>query len=914
MKKILTALLGLGMLLNLLPSVPVQAEAHPDDELFYAVEDGYAVIVDCDVEYENDLIIPDTLDGYLVTGISDTAFIQCSGFGTMTIPHSLTSIAPTVLDECSVNDGIWVDKNNPAYSSDEFGVLFNKDKSILIKAPRLLSDGYTIPDSVKTIGRYAFQGCKNLTEITIPEGVTHIEERAFFHCGSLTQITVPDSVCQVGLFALKVGNDLAYTMYNDGKYLGNSSNPYHVFLEMLDTSVTEYSIHPDTKVLAGGAFYETNDLVSITIPEGVVSIGERAFDCCMLLPQISLPDSLRHIGYGAFGGCDALTEISIGADVTEIGSGVFTNCTSLSGIWVDADNPAYCSDDQGVLYNKNKTVLHQAPCAINGSYAVADGVTVIEESAFYRCASLQEVTLPETVTKIGDFAFGQSNVTAVNIPTGVTQIGTFAFCYSKLSTVNIPDNVTYIGDGAFSNCSYLTKATFPKNLTEIGPWLFRSCTRLAEINIPASVTRIGYGAFEGCSNVTHLTIPEGVTAIDRSAFASCFSLTDVSIAESVVDIGTGAFSGCQNLNYSYTWQGPGRYLGNEQNPFLVLMGVSDTDIEEFTVAEGTKIIAGSALAQCDSMETVTLPEGLVSIGSDAFYNCGRLSRIYIPDTVTFIGDGAFRSTGLTELTIPKSVTHIGESVFYECKKLEAVRFSGEAPEMHHWVFNQLTTTVYCHADRESWAKHIGRNYLGTITWAEGHVFRNYLPDEGFNCTTGGTKTAKCDGCDATDTVTVTETAEHRYEKGKCTVCGEMEANSCFMIGTLTSSGDSDTILILIQNGETVYSLTVTGNTFVWDGLQPGEYSLTAVKDNHVTYRTAVTVTSGENTLDLTLCRPGDVVGIGDLNMGDFAAIYAHIRGTSSLTGYAQACADFDGNGSVNMGDVSALYARIRNAG
>lgn len=913
MKKTLTMLLCLTLLLSLLPAVPVLAQTHPYDYLFYTVEDGNAVIVDCDVEFGDDLIIPDTLDGYPVTEISETAFVQCSGFGRVTIPHSVISIAPTALYECFIDNGIWVDENNPVYSSDEFGVLFNKDKTVLVKAPRTLSDGYAIPDSVRTIGRYAFRWCNNLAEMRIPEGVTRIEERAFSCCKSLADITIPDSVSYIGFFAFEICNALTYTAYDNGKYLGNANNPYHTLVETVDTSITECSIHADTKVIAGAAFYECDALVSAVLPEGVVSIGERAFDCCAALTQITLPDSLRIIGGTAFVWCDALSEINIGENVTEIKPGAFTACTSLSGIWVDADNPAYCSDEQGVLYNKKKTVLQQAPCTISGSYAVADGVTAIEECAFYMCDSLLDVVLPKTVTKIGDSAFHSSGVTVINIPDGVTYIGTFAFSSSDITAIHIPNSVTYIGDGAFNNCYGLTEAVLSQSLTEIGPWVFRSCVKLAEITIPEGVTKIGYGAFESCSKLTQVTIPEGVTVIDKDAFASCTALTDVSIADSVVDIGTGAFAGCKKLNYSYTWRGDGKYLGNEHNPYFALMDVSDTDIEQFTVVEDTKVIAAGAFATCECMETVTLPDGLVAIGDNAFDGCAILSEITIPDTVTFIGDGAFQKCGFTEITIPGSVNYIGDSAFCDCQDLKAIRFCGQAPVLDKWVFNRLTTTVYCHTGHESWAKHIGRNYLGTITWAEGHVFLDYLPDEGFSCPVGGTKTARCEGCEQTDTVVVTDTAEHIYDMGKCSVCGEADPNGGILVGSLTSAGDAEATLTLYRDGEAVYTLTVIGSSYAWSSLQPGDYTLTVTKENHVPYSTAVTVAPGENTLDLVLCRPGDVVGIGDINIGDVAKIYAHAKGTSILEGYALACADVNGDGRVNVGDVAKLYARIKNA-
>ena len=143
----------------------------------------------------------------------------------------------------------------------------------------------------------------------------------------------------------------------------------------------------------------------------------------------------------------------------------------------------------------------------------------------------------------------------------------------------------------------------------------------------------------------------------------------------------------------------------------------------------------------------------------------------------------------------------------------------------------------------------------------------------------------------------------------CTVCGEEDPTNCLLTGSLTVGGD--TLLTLLQDGQPVASMTADGSTYLWNGLEPGDYTLTVAREGYVTYRTDLTVAVGVNKLDLTLCRPGDVVGIGALNMGDFAAIYAHVKRTVVLTGYALDCADFDGNGAANMGDVAGIYAQIR---
>ena len=928
MKKYFNRLLALILCLSFVCSLVPAMATTEEDLMRFQVENGEATLINAGWEISGDVAIPSTYQGYPVTAIAAYAFSEECYIQSVTIPHTVTSIHREAF-MCTELEAFYVDKNNPVYSADSRGVLYNKDQTVLVRAPLKLSGSYTVPDGVATIEEYAFYLCFNLTEVALPEGLARIGQRAFAACNKLSTPCLPESVFDISLYAFSGCSQFNYNTFDNANYLGTAQNPYHVLVEVTDESITSAQAHPDTKVIAGAAFRHCNALAQITIPEGVCSLGIWSFNGCSALTQVQLPSTLAFIGANAFEesgltqitvpegvgsietktfwDCEdlravvlpesitsigemaftgtSLTEIALGKNVAQIGDSAFYGCSAMTAIRVDEANPNYSSDDRGVLYNKAKTSLLYTPQTIDGSYQVPETVTRIESYAFYGCRDLTELTLPQNLTFLGEYALACIGPDTITIPNGITELATGLLYNSDITTVSLP-----------------------QGLTKIGTKSFYSCHLLQNIQIPGSVTTIGNSAFRDCYTLQTVTFPEGVELIDDYAFSGCNGLIKVYLPNSIRQVGTQAFGNCPELMYGYTLDAPGRYLGNEENPCLVLMGVNDDEVSRITVDKDTKVIADSALASCCELSNLTLPEGLVTIGDYSLYCCESLRSLTIPSTVTYIGEHSFEKGRLTEIIIPASVQKIGDYTFSNCQKLTTLRFCGTLPLMGSDTFEGVTATAYCHVDQNADRM---TQYGGDLTWTQGHVFLNYLPDTGFSCPTGGTKTAKCEGCSATDTVTVTETAEHLYQQGCCTVCGAIDPNCCLLTGILTSSGDSDTVLTLYQNGVQVATLTVSGNTFLWERLQPGDYTLTVTKANHVTYTAPITVKAGENNLDLTLCRPGDVVGIGDLNIGDVASIYAHTRGRTTLTGYAKDCADVTGDGKINVGDAARLYSKIR---
>ena len=215
-----------------------------------------------------------------VTSIGDWAFYNCSGLTSIEIPNSVTSIGEGAFANCWSLTSIEVDFNNKYYSSED-GYLFNKEKNIFIAYPAGKEEKYyLIPNSVTSIGGYAFSGGSSLTSIEIPNSVTSIGDYAFYNCSSLTSIEIPNSVTSIG-------NEAFYNCH----------------------SLTSIEIPNSVTSIGDWAFYNFSSLTSIEIPNSVTSIGNHAFDGCSSLTSIEIPNSVTSIKIFAFSGCSSLKDV-----------------------------------------------------------------------------------------------------------------------------------------------------------------------------------------------------------------------------------------------------------------------------------------------------------------------------------------------------------------------------------------------------------------------------------------------------------------------------------------------------------------------------------------------------------------------------------------------------------------------------
>jgi len=578
---------------------------------------------------------------------------------------------------------------------------------------------------VTSIGYDAFYEHSYLTSVTMPDSVTNIGDWAFADT-SLTNVAIGNSITLIGDWAFADCFRLTAITVDINNPVYSSVNG--VLFDKSQTTVIQYPgglggsyTIPDSVTSIGNEAFEGCILTNVTIGNSVTDIGDEAFLYCNL-SSITIPDSVTSIGDSAFYRCVSLTSARIGNSVTNIGDGAFGDCYSLASV------------------------------------TIPNSVTIIGEGAFDHCVSLISVAIPNSVISIGATAFADTSLTSITIPNSVTNIGNRAFEYcASLTSVMIPDSVTIIGDGAFFGCNSLIAITVntdnpayssangvlfdksqatliqyppgkagsyivPNGVIDIGD-AFEGCTGLNGVTIPDSVMNIGDDAFSGCTSLTNITIDsnsinDSVNSFSRDIFYHCDVLTSVTIGKSVTDIEflvllprlTTINVEADNLSYSSVTG----VLFDKSQTMLIQYPMNKTG--GFYIIPNSVINIGNrAFAGCQNVAEVTIGNSVTNIGEYAFLDTG-LTSVTIPNSVTSIGDSAFDScTSLMSVTIPNRVTSIGNYAFFGCSSLTNVVIPDSVVSIGRWAFEYCTslTSVY---------------FKGNAPAADGSVFINYGPD------------------------------------------------------------------------------------------------------------------------------------------------------------------------------------------
>ncbi len=469
------------------------------------------------------ITIPNT-----VTNIAEGAFFFCTNLTSITIPYSVKTIGLGAFLNCESLEFITVDANNAYYSSDNYGVLFDKEKTCLIQYPiGKTSVSYIVPNGITTINYYAFQYCTNLERVIISDGVTIIDGYTFYGCTNLKSVTIPNSVTVIQDCAFRDCSSLkSITIPSSVEYIGRSILLGCKSLEsiMVDAENMFYSSDKD------GVLYDKDKTCLIQYPVGNTKTS------------YIVPSGTTSIGSGAFSQCTAIKELIISEGVEIIGDLSFEFCTSLTNI------------------------------------TIPKSVTSIGSHAFHYCINLKNATIPSGIKSINDWAFAKcESLTNIIIPNGVTSIGERAFdsCRSFTNIV-IPNSVKTIGEGAFYGCTNLISVTIPNSVTAIDDFAFYWCLELSEVNYTGNETqwnKISFGNNVGLENIiihflnisiSHVpgdweVILEATYAAEGKKVVRCITCGEILEEESIpklvgkelvdtdtgviIDLGTGLYNG-----------------------------------------------------------------------------------------------------------------------------------------------------------------------------------------------------------------------------------------------------------------------------------------------------------------------------------------------------------------------------------
>jgi hypothetical protein len=460
---------------------------------------------------------------------------------------------------------------------------------------------------------------------------------------------------------------------------GVSINVLDNFLFANHTNLKTVVIPAGISQIAESVFSGCTSLNSVTFQGSVSFIGGSAFKDCLSLKSISIPSSVSVLGANAFAGCTGLTSLTLPSSLSYLNNYAFQGCTSLISFSISSANASFSVVD-GVLFNKDQTILLAMPGGRTGAYTIPSMVKTIQNGAFFGC-SLSSVSIPASVTHIDDAPFqGCSKLTSISVDEANTVYASKGgVLFSKdftslLSYPNglsgdyaIPSTVTSLSLGFYQSTG-LTSLSIPAGLVSFDATSFYECSALTSVTVDSANEK--WSSNENCLFSKDLktlafvpngikgsySVPAGTITIGVGAFHGCSQISDIVLATTTTSFGAGAFYGCSSL-------------------------------ESFTCPSGMYYIEAYSFYDCLSLTNVVLPTKLYAIREYAFYGCKALTSADLGTGLTSLGKACFQGcSSLTSILIPATLTLLPSFGFYGCSSLAAISFSGYVSSFGTYCF------------------------------------------------------------------------------------------------------------------------------------------------------------------------------------------------------------------------------------
>jgi len=652
---------------------------------------------------------------YAFDGKSDLSALQCantyiSSFG----KHSFDGTSLSQLPNCKYDRLVVIDEYafNDCSSLTNTAKIFNANNTAIREigdyafanctSAYVANGGLTIPDSVNSLGRFAFLDDYKFTgKLKLSKNIIRINEGTFSGCYGLTHnIEIPNTVVSV--------DDNAFyscSYFDRAAFISSSINSIGADSFNGCSKLSYIIVDGSTPATLGNNAFDNTNECPILVPAPALSRYTNAWNN-YAHRIISLPETEQ--------GMIKYTTTNDN-NVKIVSNNAFSANVTANNVTNDGNGVIYFDDDISYIghYAFSTGMIGTQTHADNlRTIDIPYGVSYIGNYAFYDCDTLTDIILPASITSIGERAFYDCDIKRIYIPNSVNNIGEGAFMFTSFSYISIPGSVTTIGDSAFSRNSNLLSVRLSNGITTIPSECFYNDTKLSyvDINNECNVTIIGNSAFEGCTNLENITLPPKLQRLNSSCFARCESLKRIDLPNSFVSgspvyeaFGRYVFRKCKNLE-AFGGIYPGIYKVNDIGRCIIING----EVREFAPKGLTSFEIPSThnyypvtgidkyvFEDSPELETLTLPDSINVINDDAFHLTPNLRAFlgtnqYISsDNRCVIINGtlrAFAQHGLTNYNIPNNVTTIGDYVFHDCDSLTTINIPNSLTSIGRYAF------------------------------------------------------------------------------------------------------------------------------------------------------------------------------------------------------------------------------------